>query len=154
MLFQNFTKFKRKQLCWSLKKVLKKAARRKVIDEKLRHRYFPVSFTTFLRTPNLNNFCKWLLTNLFHENKPPAPTQPTQRRRNDVVKTSSIWSQRRPRLIWNGSLDDSFFKTSSRRLSGDVLKTSSKRRPQDVFQETSLTVFPGDIFKTSSRRHP
>ena len=113
-----------------------------------------VGFTTFFKTPNLNNFCKSLLTNLFHEKKPPAPTQATQRRRKDVVKTSSIWSQRRPRLIWNGSLDDSFFKTSSRRLPGDVLKTSSKRRPQDVFQETSLTLFPGDIFKTSSRRRP
>ena len=70
-VFKNFTKFKRKQLCRSL--VLKKAVRRRMIDERLRHRYLPVSFTKFLRTPILKNFCEWVLTNLFYENKPPAP---------------------------------------------------------------------------------
>ena len=49
------------------------ATRRRVINERLRHRYFPVSFTKFFRTPILKNFCEWLLTNLFYKSKPPAP---------------------------------------------------------------------------------
>ena len=47
-------------------------------------------------------------------------TQPAQKRRKDVLKTSYFWSQRRLTLVSNGSRDDLF----------------SKRR-QDVFQETS-----------------
>ena len=47
-----------------------------------------------------------------------------------------------------------FFKTSSRRLLGDVLKMYSGRRPEDVFQEITSRPFPGDILKTSSRRRP
>ena len=58
-----FTTFTRKQLFQSF--VLKKVARRRVINNRLRHRYFPVSFTKFLRTPILKNFSEWLLTNLF-----------------------------------------------------------------------------------------
>ena len=50
-------------------------------------------------------------------------SQLAQRRLNDVVKTSSFWSQRRPRLVWNGSCDDLFL-----------------RRRQDVFQEASQDV--------------
>ena len=43
---------------------------------------------------------------------------------------------------------------SSRHLPVDVLKTSSRRRPQDLFQETSSRPLPGDVLKmskTSSR---
>ena len=60
VVFKKFTKFTIKQLCQSV--VLKKAARRRVINEKLLHRYFPVGFTKFLRTRTLKNFCEWLLT--------------------------------------------------------------------------------------------
>ena len=59
-----------------------------------------------------------------------ANTQPTRWRRKDVVKTSSFWSQKRLRFVWNGSCDDLFL-----------------RRPQDVFQETSW----GRLKKRSSR---
>ena len=48
-------------------------------------------------------------------------SQPTQRRRKNVLKTSYFWSQRRLRLVSNGSRDDLFL-----------------RRCQDVFQEMSL----------------
>ena len=48
------------------------------------------------------------------------PSQPTQRCRKDVVKTSYFRSQRRLRLVWNASRDDLFL-----------------RRRQDVFQEMS-----------------
>ena len=58
--YKKFTKFTIKQLRRSL--VLKKAARRRVINERFLHRYFPVSVTKFLRTPILKNLCKWLLT--------------------------------------------------------------------------------------------
>ena len=81
-------------------------------------------------------------------------TQPTQRSRKYVLKTSYFWSKRRLRLFWKGSRDHLFFKTSSRRLPGNVAKMSSWRRPQDVFQETSLKPFSGDVVKTSSRRRP
>ena len=72
----------------------------------------------------------------------PADTKVSQSRRKNVLflvsQTSQIglkWKSRR-----------SFFKTSSRRrpetssrpFPGDVLKTFSKRRPKDLFQETSL----------------
>ena len=50
----------------------------------------------------------------------PLRSQPTQRRRKDVVKTSYFWSQRRLRLVWNGNRDDLFLRCR-----------------QDVFQETS-----------------
>ena len=58
-------------------------------------------------------------------------------RRKDVVETSFFWSQRCLRLVWNGSREN-FLEMSSRRLPGDVLKTFSRRRPQDLFQETRL----------------
>ena len=69
-------------------------------------------------------------------------SQPAQRRLNDVVKTSSFWSQRRPTLVWNGSRDDLFLRrrqdvfqeASSRRIPGDVLKMSSTRRPKDLLK--------------------
>ena len=77
-------------------------------------------------------------------------TQPTQRRCKGVLilvsKTSYIglkWKSLRP-----------FFKTSSKRHLGDALKTSSRRHPQDVFQETSSRRLLGHILKTSSRRRP
>ena len=79
----------------------------------------------------------------------PADTKTSQRRRKNVLilvsRTSYIglkWKSRRP-----------FFKTSSRRLPGDVLKKSSRRR-QDVFQKMSSRRLPEDILKTSSRRRP
>ena len=69
MLFsKKFTKFTIKQLC--RRPVLKKAAGRWVINERLLHRYFPVSFTKFLKAPILKNSVNGCL--LF-ENKPPAP---------------------------------------------------------------------------------
>ena len=60
VVFKKSTKFTIKQLCQSV--VLKKAALHGVIDERLLHRYFPMNFTRFLRTPILKNFCEWLLT--------------------------------------------------------------------------------------------
>ena len=78
------------------------------------------------------------------------PKQTSQRRRKNVLilvsKTSQIslkWKSRRP-----------FFKTSSRHLPGDVLKTSSRGHSQDVFQETSSRRLPGHVLKMSSRRRP
>ena len=62
----------------------------------------------------------------------PADTKTSQRRRKNVLILVS--------------------KTSSGRLPEDVLKMSSKRRPQDVFQETSLRHLPGDVLKTLTRR--
>ena len=74
---------------------------------------------------------------MFLRRSSPADTRTSQRRRKNVLflvsKTCQIglkWKSRRP-----------FFKTSSRRLPGNVLKTSSRRRPQDVF--------PGDVLKRS-----
>ena len=60
VVFKKFTKFTIKQLFWSL--VLKKPSRSWVINKRPLHRYFPVSFTKFLRTPILKNFCEWMLT--------------------------------------------------------------------------------------------
>ena len=60
LVFKKFTKFTIKQLFRSL--VLKKPSRRWVINERPLHRYFPVSFTKFLRTPIFKNFCEWMLT--------------------------------------------------------------------------------------------
>ena len=48
------------------------------------------------------------------------PSQPTQKRCKDVLKTSYFWPQRRLKLVWNGSRDDLFLTPF-----------------QDVFQETS-----------------
>ena len=42
--------------------VLKKAACRRKINERLLHRYFPVSFPKFFRTLILKNLWKWMLT--------------------------------------------------------------------------------------------
>ena len=53
-------------------------------------------------------------------------SQPTQRHRKNVVKTSCFWSERCLRLVWNGSRDDLFFKMSPRLLLEDILKNSSK----------------------------
>ena len=103
---------------------------------------------------------KWL-----HVSQDPSllkgTTHLTQRRRKDDVKTS-FWSQRSPKLVWNGSCDEAFLRrrqdvlqeTSSRRLLQDVLKTSSRTRPQDIFQETSSRRLPWDVLKMSSMRHP
>ena len=55
--------------------IWRKATRRRVINERLQHRYFPVSFTKFFITTILKNFGEWLLTNLFCENKPPCPKE-------------------------------------------------------------------------------
>ena len=85
----------------------------------------------------------------------PADTKTSQRRRKNVLilvsKTSQIglkWKSRRP-----------FFKTSSgrvptssRRLLRDVLKTSSRKHPQDILQETSSRCLPRDAPKTYLRR--
>ena len=80
----------------------------------------------------------------------PADTKTLQRRRRNVLilvsKTSQI------RLKWK--LQRPFFKTSSGHLPGDVLKTSSRKRPQDIFQETSSRRLPGDVLKMSSTRRP
>ena len=80
----------------------------------------------------------------------PADTKTSQRRRKNVLilvsKMSQIglkWKSRRP-----------LFKTSSRRLPGDVLKTSSKRRPQNVFQETSSRRPSEDVFQETSSIPP
>ena len=59
-------------------------------------------------------------------------TQPTQRCRKDAVKAPYFWSQRRLRLVWNGSRNDLFLW-----------------HRQDFFQETSSRPFPEDVLKTS-----
>ena len=53
--------------------IWRKAVRRRVINKRLRHRYFPASFTKFFRKLILKNFYEWLLTNLFYEKKPTCP---------------------------------------------------------------------------------
>ena len=52
----NFTKFTGKHLCQSLI-FIKVAGLRAatLLKKKLRHRFFPVNFVKFLRTPNLQN---------------------------------------------------------------------------------------------------
>ena len=82
---------------------------------------------------------------------PPDTKRLPKRRKNIlflVSKTSQIglkWKSRRP-----------FFITSSRRLPVNVLKTSFRRRPQDVYQDTSLKTFsrklPQDLFQETSLR--
>ena len=80
----------------------------------------------------------------------PTDTKMSQRRRKSVLilvsKTSLIglkWKSRWP-----------FFKTPSRRLPGDVLKMSSRTRPQDIFRETFLRRLPGHVLKISSTSRP
>ena len=75
----------------------------------------------------------------------PANTKMSQRRRKNVLilvsKTSLIglkWKSRWP-----------FFKTSSKHLPGDVLKMSSRTRPQDILGETFLRRLPGHVLKIS-----
>ena len=53
--------------------IWRKVTRCKVINERLWHRYFPVIFTKFFRTPILKNFYEWLLTNLFYQKKATCP---------------------------------------------------------------------------------
>ena len=78
----------------------------------------------------------------------PVDTKTSQRSRKNILILVSGTSY--IGLKWK--LRRHFFKTSSRRLPGDVLKTSSGRRPQDVFQETSSRPLPGYLRKTSLRR--
>ena len=67
-------------------------------------------------------------------------TQPTQRRRKDVVKTSYFGLK--DVLDWSEmEVATTFFN--------DAVKTSSSRRAQDLFYETSSRPLPGDILKTS-----
>ena len=99
--------------------------------------YYEWNFSTF--ADNLGNF---------YGNYYGIHTQPAQRRRKNVLilvsKTSQIG------LKWKSR---PFSKTSSRRLPGNALKTSSRKRPQDVFHETSPRRLPGDV-KVSSTRRP
>ena len=55
VVFKKLTKFTIKQLYRCL--VLKNTVRRKVINERLLHRYFSVSFANSLRIPVLKNSC-------------------------------------------------------------------------------------------------
>ena len=64
---KDFTKFARKHLCRSL--VLKKQR----TTGNYKENPTQVFSCEFLRTLILKNFCKWLLSDLFYENKPPAP---------------------------------------------------------------------------------
>ena len=106
--------------------------------------YLDQRITFFKQVAVASNECQAYRMKVF------SLTHPAQRRRNDVVKTLVLisktsqiglkWKSRRP-----------FFKTSSRRLSGDILKTSSRRRPQDVYHETSSRCLPRDALKTSLR---
>ena len=92
-------------------------------------------------------------TNIGYANGPSRhkdATKNSQRRRKNVLilvsKTSYIglkWKSRR-----------SFLKTLSGCLPRDVLDTSSRRRPQDVFQNASSRHLLGDVLKTSSRKGP
>ena len=45
-----------------------------------------------------------------------VPKPLTQRRRKDVVKTSSFWSERHLTLVWNEGCDDLFLRRLGRRL--------------------------------------
>ena len=75
-IFKGFTKFTKKYLCRSL--VFKKQP--------------PINYSDtgvsceFLRTPTLMNFCEWLLTNMFYENKPP-PSKGKKDNRSLYVST-------------------------------------------------------------------
>ena len=74
-------------------------------------------------------------TTLLFPAKSPLNLQTVQPiRHKDVAKTSV------KRLIFGlkDVLDWSQMEVASRRLPGDVLKTSSRKRPQDHFQKTSL----------------
>ena len=68
--------------------------------------------------------------------------QPTKRRRKDVLKTSHLIFGLKDvlRLVSNGSRDDLF---------KGLVKTSSRRCPKEVLQETSLKSLPRDVIKTS-----
>ena len=102
------------------------------------------SLSNFLRKSSLNRY----INN--GKGSFPANTKTSQRHPKNVSllvsRTSQNglkWKQRRP-----------FFKTSSRRLLRDIVKTSSGTRPEDVFQETFSRPFPETVFRTSPRRHP
>ena len=87
-----------------------------------------------------------------------ADTKTSQRRRKNVLilvsKTSQIglkWKPLQPFFkTQSGRLPRNVLKTSSR----DVLKKSSRKRPQGFFQETSSRHLPGDLLKTFTRRRP
>ena len=72
-------------------------------------------------------------------------------------QTSHFWSILVPLRRLNFGLKDAldwsemevattFFK--------DVVRTSSRKRPQDILQETSSRRLPGDVLKMSSTRRP
>ena len=67
-VFRNFAKFKGKHLCKSLffNKVagLRPAT---LLKKRLWHRYFPVNFAKFLRTPFLTEYLQWLLLTISRE---------------------------------------------------------------------------------------
>ena len=58
----------------------------------------------------------------------------SQKRLNFGLKDVLDWSEMEVATTFS---QDVFQETSSRRLLGEVLKTSSTRHPQEVFQETS-----------------
>ena len=65
----------------------------------------------------------------------------TRKSLEDVLICLQVWSQRRLRLVWNGSRDDLF----SRRCK-DVFQKAFSRPPEDVLKRL------WDVLKTSPRR--
>ena len=72
-VLRNFVRFTGKHLCQSL--ILNKVAGHRpatLLKKRLWHRYFPVNFTKFLRTPFLQNSSGRLLLTLFYGTSPVA----------------------------------------------------------------------------------
>ena len=67
-VLKNFAMFTGKHLCWSL--FFNKYAGLKAcnfIKKRLQHRFFPVKFPKFLRTPFFTEHVRWLLLKISHE---------------------------------------------------------------------------------------
>ena len=66
-VLRNFAKLTRKQLCQSLLLIKLQASRPATISKKrLWHRYFPLNFAKFLRTPFVTEHLRWLLLQAYH----------------------------------------------------------------------------------------
>ena len=95
-----------------------------------------------------NSFCtknaKLFVNHFFQDPARSVVAKTSQRRRENILNLASKTIATKSRR--------SFLKISSRRLPGNVFKTSFRRRPEDVFQETSSRPLPGNILKISLRR--
>ena len=67
-VLKNFAMFTGKHLCWSL--FFNKYAGLKAcnfIKKRLQHKFFPVKFAKFLRTPFFTEHVRWMLLEISHE---------------------------------------------------------------------------------------